>query len=163
MCFISRSFGLIFQNSQCDHEVARLFDSIRPSGGTPLGYALDKCIRSYIKNWKSANGGIWSRLTSQRSPKPRNFLVITDGCPSTYPYSIPLYSHLLTSFQPMIPRTSSSGSHLKWTSSRCHKTKSGSSLCRSEMTLKQQSSSKILMTMFLQAQSSDPVHNPTVI
>ncbi|KAJ3481466.1 hypothetical protein NLI96_g7639 [Meripilus lineatus] len=70
-------------------QVARLFDSVEPSGATPLGNSLDTCIRPYIKDWKSANGRIWSRFTSsQRSPKPRNFLVITDGCPTDDPQDV---------------------------------------------------------------------------
>lgn len=79
-----------------------LFHRVSPSGGTPIGRVLQSRVSEYLRSWETQvvqkdRTNIWNkfvRFGSKKSqqgsgkseappiPKPINFLVITDGCPS---------------------------------------------------------------------------------
>ena len=51
--------------------VIEIFQTVQPDKGTPTGQRLDKILKSYIR-----------RLRKDKSIKPMNVIVITDGVPS---------------------------------------------------------------------------------
>ena len=61
-------------------QVIRLFDSVMPDGRTPIGERLDELLRDYIDLLDER-----ARGPRERRPKPVNFIVLTDGVPSTSP------------------------------------------------------------------------------
>ncbi len=85
-----------------------LFSRVSPIGGTPIGRVLESRISEYLRSWETQTAqkdrtSIWNkfvRLGSKKAqhgggkgdappmPKPINFLVITDGCPSELSYGL---------------------------------------------------------------------------
>lgn len=65
------------------NEVMDIFDSIEPSGATPTGTRLELLLLDYmdaIENYKEKKIG--------PEPKPRNYIIITDGSPTDDPESV---------------------------------------------------------------------------
>ncbi|PBL03048.1 hypothetical protein ARMGADRAFT_1021810 [Armillaria gallica] len=56
-------------------EITQLFQSITPSGLTPIGTKLDGLMMAYIEEYKKL------RHTDQQ-PKPVNYILLTDGVPT---------------------------------------------------------------------------------
>ena len=64
--------------------VTRLFDSVFPVGTTPIGKALEKHLLEYLKRLDDArdkaDAGDHTELNAIR---PVNYIILTDGAPST--------------------------------------------------------------------------------
>ena len=58
--------------------VFRLFDSVTPSGRTPIGMRLHEVLNPYLDSLDRA-----AKKPRNQRPKPVNYLIVTDGVPST--------------------------------------------------------------------------------
>jgi len=63
--------------------VNALFDTVQPTGYTPIGDKLETLLSDYIRNLESAQRQLDSgNKSALKQIKPVNFIVITDGAPS---------------------------------------------------------------------------------
>ncbi|KZT71568.1 hypothetical protein DAEQUDRAFT_665888 [Daedalea quercina L-15889] len=87
VCFLnSRHVG----NNMKDPElVRRLFNTVRPSGPTPIGEKLESLLLYYLGTLEKAqareDAGVSSNL---KHIKPVNYIVITDGAPTDDPEAV---------------------------------------------------------------------------
>ncbi|KAL8677408.1 MAG: hypothetical protein Q9186_006163 [Xanthomendoza sp. 1 TL-2023] len=71
--FLNERHSSEYEHITSKDDVQRIFNSVRPRGGTPTGCRLDGILRPYL------------RLCEQKGPencKPMNIIVITDGVPT---------------------------------------------------------------------------------
>jgi uncharacterized protein YegL len=69
--FLNHPDSSLYKNVTSASTIIEIFQTVRPSGGTPTGQRLNKILKSYIRRFKKDNG-----------IKPMNIIVITDGVPS---------------------------------------------------------------------------------
>lgn len=67
---------------QTPGEVEKLFQFVQPYGPTPTGHRLDELMSEYIGRLERAKD------EGTKTPKPVNFIVITDGVPTDDPKSV---------------------------------------------------------------------------
>ncbi|MCJ1277141.1 hypothetical protein MMC21_004951 [Puttea exsequens] len=70
-----------YQNITSAAAVARVFDTVRPSGGTPTGTRLNAILKPYLRECEAKRDNF-------DALKPLNIIVITDGVPSDDPESV---------------------------------------------------------------------------
>ncbi|KAI0751078.1 hypothetical protein C8Q80DRAFT_1307944 [Daedaleopsis nitida] len=63
--------------------VFRLFDSVTPSGRTPIGMKLHEVLSPYLDSLDRA-----AKKPRNQRPKPVNYLIVTDGVPTDDPESV---------------------------------------------------------------------------
>lgn len=63
-------------SNQSEAEIATLFQYVRPNGPTHIGRRLKTICADYLAEVENC---IRSRT---KAPKPRNYIIITDGAPS---------------------------------------------------------------------------------
>lgn len=69
--------------------VNALFDTVQPTGYTPIGDKLETLLSDYIRNLESAQRQLDSgNKSALKQIKPVNFIVITDGAPTDDPESV---------------------------------------------------------------------------
>lgn len=71
-----------------EEDVRRLFDSVRPTPGTPTGARLEQIVSRYITRIEAAKAKSGGADPSESGIKPLNLIVITDGEPSDDPASV---------------------------------------------------------------------------
>jgi uncharacterized protein YegL len=69
--FLNHPDSSLYKNVTSASTIIEIFQTVRPSGGTPTGQRLNKILKSYIR-----------RFERDQSIKPMNVIVITDGVPS---------------------------------------------------------------------------------
>jgi hypothetical protein len=69
-------------NMKSDAAVKRLFDSVRPLGITPIGTKLEELLSQYLSLLDGAKDSGNPFLI--QAIKPVNYIIITDGAPSTF-------------------------------------------------------------------------------
>lgn len=62
-------------------DVQRVFDTVRPSGGTPTGTRLNAILKPYLRECEA-------KKSNFDNLKPLNIIVITDGVPTDDPESV---------------------------------------------------------------------------
>ena len=62
-------------------EVQRIFDTVRPGGGTPTGTKLNAILKPYLRECEAKKSNL-------DAVKPLNIIVITDGVPTDDPESV---------------------------------------------------------------------------
>lgn len=62
-------------------DVQRIFDTVRPSGGTPTGTRLNAILKPYLRECEA-------KKSNFDNVKPLNIIVITDGVPTDDPESV---------------------------------------------------------------------------
>lgn len=70
--------------------VRRLFRHVRPQGLTPIANKLNVVVGDYLEKLEHAVK-LWKKRgdsSALEQLKPVNFIVITDGAPSTFEFSI---------------------------------------------------------------------------
>ena len=70
-----------YQNITRANEVQRIFETVRPGGGTPTGTKLNAILKPYLKECEAKKSDL-------DAVKPLNIIVITDGVPSDDPESV---------------------------------------------------------------------------
>lgn len=70
-----------YKNLTRPADVQRIFDTVRPGGGTPTGTRLNQILKPYLKECETKKQNI-------ESVKPLNIIVITDGVPTDDPESV---------------------------------------------------------------------------
>ena len=70
-----------YQNITRTSEVQRIFETIRPGGGTPTGTKLNAILKPYLRECEAKKANL-------DAVKPLNIIVITDGVPSDDPESV---------------------------------------------------------------------------
>ena len=70
-----------YKNVTSPDQVQRIFDTVRPGGGTPTGTKLNKILRPYLAQCEAKKQHI-------DQIKPLNIIVITDGVPTDDPESV---------------------------------------------------------------------------
>jgi hypothetical protein len=61
----------IYKNTTSASDIIRIFKTVKPSGATPTGQRLNKILKDYLRRYKK-----------DKTIKPMNIIVITDGVPS---------------------------------------------------------------------------------
>ncbi|QRV72329.1 hypothetical protein RhiJN_00343 [Ceratobasidium sp. AG-Ba] len=74
------------QSIHREADVTRLFELVKPWGGTPTGERLEQVLTAYIVRLEQAKAQNLSPV--QAGIKPLNLIVITDGAPSDDPESV---------------------------------------------------------------------------
>ncbi|CAN9100968.1 unnamed protein product [Alternaria sp. RS040] len=69
--FLNHPDSSLYKNVTSASTIIEIFQTVRPSGGTPTGQRLNKILKSYIQ-----------RFMRDKTIKPMNIIVITDGVPS---------------------------------------------------------------------------------
>jgi len=69
--FLNHPDSSIYHNVTSASTIIEIFQTVRPSGGTPTGQRLNRILKSYIQ-----------RFMRDKTIKPMNIIVITDGVPS---------------------------------------------------------------------------------
>lgn len=62
-------------------EIQRIFDTVRPGGGTPTGTKLNAILKPYLRECEA-------HTANMDAVKPLNIIVITDGVPTDDPESV---------------------------------------------------------------------------
>ncbi len=70
-----------YQNITRPDEVQRIFDQVRPGGGTPTGTKLNAILKPYLRELEA-------KKSNMDAVKPLNIIVITDGVPTDDPESV---------------------------------------------------------------------------
>lgn len=70
-----------YQNITRASEVQRIFETVRPGGGTPTGTKLNAILKPYLRECEAKKSNL-------EALKPLNIIVITDGVPSDDPESV---------------------------------------------------------------------------
>jgi hypothetical protein len=70
--FLNHPDSSLYKNVRLAGTIIEIFQTVRPSGGTPTGRKLEQLLRQYIRQYKADKDGT----------KPINIIVITDGSPS---------------------------------------------------------------------------------
>ena len=70
-----------YQNITSPETVQHIFETVRPSGGTPTGRRLDTILRPYLRDCEAKKDDF-------DSLKLLNIIVITDGVPTDDPESV---------------------------------------------------------------------------
>ena len=70
-----------YENITDSAAVQRIFDTVRPGGGTPTGKKLNAILKPYLEKCEANKSNI-------DAVKPLNIIVITDGVPSDDPESV---------------------------------------------------------------------------
>lgn len=70
--FLNRADSITYKNVKLPSTVVEIFQTVRPSGGTPTGQRLRKILMPYLAEYKR----------HPSTTKPINLIVITDGAPS---------------------------------------------------------------------------------
>lgn len=68
---------------QSSQKVRELFDKVRPQGYTPIGEKLESLLLFYMDNLENTKERIKTGEKKVPSMRPVNYIVITDGVPST--------------------------------------------------------------------------------
>ena len=79
--FLNARDDRAYQNITSPETVQRIFETVRPSGGTPTGRRLDAILRPYLRDCEAKKHDF-------DSVKPLNIIVITDGVPTDDPESV---------------------------------------------------------------------------
>ena len=79
--FLNARDDASYQNITRPSDVQRIFETVRPSGGTPTGTRLNAILKPYLKECEATKGNM-------ESVKPLNIIVITDGVPTDDPESV---------------------------------------------------------------------------
>ncbi|CAN9122888.1 unnamed protein product [Alternaria alternata] len=69
--FLNHPDSSLYKNVTSASTIIEIFQTVRPRGGTPTGQRLNKILKSYIR-----------RFEKDKTIKPMNVIVITDGVPS---------------------------------------------------------------------------------
>ncbi|KAL1800597.1 hypothetical protein ACET3X_000939 [Alternaria dauci] len=69
--FLNHPDSSLYKNVTSASTIIEIFQTVRPSGGTPTGQRLNRILKTYIQ-----------RFIRDRNIKPMNIIVITDGVPS---------------------------------------------------------------------------------
>lgn len=80
-----RLFANIEPRIKTSEAVKTLFDQVKPCNGTPTGAKLEHLLRDYLFKLEKAQKKMVEQddHSDMRRCKPVNFIVITDGAPST--------------------------------------------------------------------------------
>ena len=70
-----------YQNITRPNEVQRIFETVKPGGGTPTGTKLNSILKPYLKECEA-------KKSNMEAVKPLNIIVITDGVPTDDPESV---------------------------------------------------------------------------
>ncbi|KAF2749552.1 hypothetical protein M011DRAFT_475631 [Sporormia fimetaria CBS 119925] len=70
--FLNHPDSSLYKNVTSAGTVVEIFQTVRPSGGTPTGQRLNQILRPYLKRYEK----------NPETTKPINIIVITDGEPS---------------------------------------------------------------------------------
>ena len=79
--FLNARDDKAYQNIKEAGEVQSIFQTVRPSGGTPTGRRLDAILRPYLRECEAKKNNF-------EDIKPLNIIVITDGVPTDDPESV---------------------------------------------------------------------------
>ena len=79
--FLNAKDDASYKNITKPDQVQRIFDTVRPGGGTPTGTKLNKILKPYLAECEQKKHNI-------ESVKPLNIIVITDGVPTDDPESV---------------------------------------------------------------------------
>ncbi|KAG9191924.1 hypothetical protein G6011_10658 [Alternaria panax] len=69
--FLNHPDSSLYKNITSAGTIIEIFQTVRPSGGTPTGQRLNKILKCYLRRFEQDN-----------TIKPMNIIVITDGVPS---------------------------------------------------------------------------------
>ena len=83
--FLNAPDSSSYQNITRPDEVQRIFDQVRPGGGTPTGTRLNAILKPYLRELEA-------KKSNMDAVKPLNIIVITDGVPTDDPESV-IISH----------------------------------------------------------------------
>ncbi|MCJ1255123.1 hypothetical protein MMC24_002939 [Lignoscripta atroalba] len=72
--FLNHRDNVEYQNITSSADVERIFQTVRPMGGTPTGTRLNAILKPYLRDIEAKGGA--------EAVKPLNIIVITDGVPS---------------------------------------------------------------------------------
>ncbi|KAF8638523.1 hypothetical protein AX17_002066 [Amanita inopinata Kibby_2008] len=72
------------KNVKSSKATKKLFDSVSPSGATPIGYRLEGLLREYLSTIESLH----NKPAELKKVKPINYLIITDGRPTDEPKGV---------------------------------------------------------------------------
>lgn len=70
-----------YQNITDSAAVSRIFETVKPGGGTPTGTKLNAILKAYLEKCEANKANL-------DAVKPLNIIVITDGVPSDDPESV---------------------------------------------------------------------------
>ncbi|KAI9749389.1 MAG: hypothetical protein M4579_006891 [Chaenotheca gracillima] len=70
--FLNHPDNVEYKNVTSAADVSRVFDSVRPGGGTPTGTRLHRILKPYLMEFEA----------KQDTTKPLNIIVVTDGVPT---------------------------------------------------------------------------------
>ncbi|CAF9938421.1 hypothetical protein IMSHALPRED_000794 [Imshaugia aleurites] len=70
-----------YQNITRPNEVQRIFETVKPGGGTPTGTKLNAILKPYLRECEA-------KKSNMEAVKPLNIIVITDGVPTDDPESV---------------------------------------------------------------------------
>ena len=79
--FLNAKDDATYRNITSPAQVQRIFDTVRPGGGTPTGWKLNKILKPYLSECESHRHNI-------EKVKPLNIIVVTDGVPTDDPESV---------------------------------------------------------------------------
>ena len=79
--FLNAPDSADYKNITRADEVQRIFQTVRPSGGTFTGSKLNAILKPYLRECEAKKSNL-------ESVKPLNIIVITDGVPSDDPESV---------------------------------------------------------------------------
>ena len=79
--FLNNKDDASYKNITRTDQVQRIFNTVRPGGGTPTGTKLNAILRPYLADLNTRSHEI-------ENIKPLNIIVITDGVPSDDPESV---------------------------------------------------------------------------
>lgn len=74
-----------YRNITRANEVQRIFETVKPGGGTPTGTKLNAILKPYLRECEA-------KKSDMDAVKPLNIIVITDGVPTDDPESV-IISH----------------------------------------------------------------------
>jgi hypothetical protein len=75
-----------FCNIKSADQVERLFNTVRPAGGTPTGTRINHILKPYLREYESAVQRTGN--PDECGVKPVNMIVITDGVPTDDPEAV---------------------------------------------------------------------------
>ena len=79
--FLNAKDSASYQNITRANEVQRIFETVRPGGGTFTGSKLDAILKPYLRQCEANQANL-------DNVKPLNIIVITDGVPSDDPEAV---------------------------------------------------------------------------
>lgn len=79
--FLNAPDSQSYQNITRPNEVQRIFDTVKPGGGTPIGTKLNAILKPYLRECEA-------KKSNMDAVKPLNIIVITDGVPTDDPESV---------------------------------------------------------------------------